>query len=245
MVPDPYGDAFVVENLTDVVRVHAVDDERHRRTTVLHRCGADDADTIDTRQAVNGRGNQLAFVGFDRVHAEGAEIARRRGQTDHLRGHRGTRLETLRRRRVRGGLHGDRLDHRTAGEEWRQGVEQLAAAVQHTDAVGAQHLMSRERGEVDIERVEVDRLMRHRLAGVQHGQRPDGPGPGDQFGHRRQRTRHVGMMAECNNFDAFVELQRVEVDAASSVTPYQRTSLRCGGRVPATGSDWHGARVRW
>ena len=31
------------------------------------------------------------------------------------------------------------------------------------------------------ERVQVDRLVRHRLAGVQHRQRTHGLGPGDQF----------------------------------------------------------------
>ena len=55
--------------------------------------------------------------------------------------------------------------------------KQFAAAVEHTDPVGAQHLMPGEGGEVDVERVEVDRLVRHRLAGVQHRQRADGLGP--------------------------------------------------------------------
>ena len=34
MVTDPHGDAGVVQDLTDVVRVDAVDDERHRATAV-------------------------------------------------------------------------------------------------------------------------------------------------------------------------------------------------------------------
>ena len=50
--------------------------------------------------------------------------------------------------------------------------------------VGAQHLVAGERGEVDVQGVEVDRLMRHRLAGVQHRQRADGPGPRHQLGDR-------------------------------------------------------------
>ena len=134
-------------------------------------------------------GHQLAFVGFDGVHADGAEIACGRGQSDHLRGHRGAGLEPLRRRRVGGGLHGHRLDHRPAGEERRHRRQQLATAVEHADPVGAQHFMSGERGEVDIERVEVDRLVRHRLAGVQHGQRAHRLGAGDQFGHRAPAHR--------------------------------------------------------
>ena len=42
--PDPDGDAAVVEDLADVVGVHAVDDERHRsRRARTRSLGADDA----------------------------------------------------------------------------------------------------------------------------------------------------------------------------------------------------------
>ena len=47
------------------------------------------------------------------------------------------------------------------------------AAVQHANAVGAQHLMPGERRVVDAERMQVDRLVRHRLAGVEQRQRSD------------------------------------------------------------------------
>ena len=55
------------------------------------------------------------------------------------------------------------------------------AAVQHADAVGAQHLVAGERRIVDAERVQVDRLVRHRLAGVEHRQRSDRLRPRHQF----------------------------------------------------------------
>ena len=112
--------------------------------------------------------------------------------------------------------------------------QQLPAAVQHTDPVGAQHLMAGKRGEVDIERVEVDGLVRHRLAGVQDGQRAHGLGPGNQFAHRRQRAGHIGMVAECDDFDALVELQRVQVDApvVSDAVPAQRGAGAAGQFLP-------------
>ncbi len=60
--------------------------------------------------------------------------------------------------------------------------------IEDTDPVGAQHLMSGEGGEVDAEGVEVDRLVRHRLAGIQHGQRTHFARSAYQLGHRSQRS---------------------------------------------------------
>ena len=162
------------------------------------------------------------------------KVARRRGQPDDLRRHRGAGLEPLRRRGVGGGLHGHRLDHRAAGEKRRQRVEQLAAAVEHTDSVGAQHLVPGECGEVDVEGVEVDRLVRHRLAGVQHRQGADGLRPLDQLGDRGHRAGDVRVMAERNDFDVLVELQRIQIDASvvGHAVPAQRGAGTPGQFLP-------------
>ena len=73
------------------------------------------------------------------------------------------------------------LDHRAAGEERRHRGEQLVAAVEHADARWAEHLVPGEGREVDAERGDVDRHVRHRLAGVQHGQRADPRAAADQL----------------------------------------------------------------
>jgi len=66
--------------------------------------------------------------GLDDVHPDVGEIPCGGGQSDHLRRHRRARLEALRRWRIRGGRHGHGLDHRTAGDERRQRLEQLPTA---------------------------------------------------------------------------------------------------------------------
>ena len=131
-------------------------------------------------------------------------------------------------------LHRDRLDHRAACDERRHRIEQLAPAVQHANTVGAQHLVTGERAEVDVERMEVDGLMRHRLAGVQQRQRTDGLGARDQLGHRGHRTGDVRMVAERNHFHALVELQRVQVDAAvvGDAVPLQGGTGAAGQLLP-------------
>lgn len=172
------------------------------------------------------RGHQFVLVGLDRRHLQGPQIPRGGGQSDDLGGHRGARLETLRRGCVGGGLHGHGLDHRAAGEERRQVGEKGPPAIEHADTGRPQHLVAREGREVDVERVEVHGLMRHRLARVEHGQRTDGLGPRHQLRDRRDRTRDVRMMAERHDFDAFVEFKRIQVDApiiGDAVPPERRT----------------------
>ena len=94
--------------------------------------------------------------------------------------------------------------------------------------------MPGERGEVDVERVEVDRLVRHRLAGVQHRQRADGLGPLDQLGDRGHRAGHIRVMAEGNDFDVLVELQRIQIDATvvGHAVPAQRGAGAPGQFLP-------------
>ena len=173
---------------------------RRRRTTPreprFHRLGrADDAHAVDSRPGPPAPRRPAVLVRRDGVHADGGEIVDRRAKPDDLRDHRGTRPRTA----------------AAAARTWcfsmvtvsiidppvRNGgiaVEQLAAPVQHADPGGAEHLVAGERREVDVERVEVDRLVRHRLAGVQHRQRADRLGPADQFGApaRSRRSRWTG-----------------------------------------------------
>ena len=98
--------------------------------------------------------------------------------------------------------------------------------------------MSGEGGEVDPQGVQVHRLVRNGLAGVQHYQRTHCLGAGDELVHRGQCARHVGMVTERHNFDAFVELQRVQVDAAGlffaagDPVPLQRGAGTAGQLLP-------------
>ena len=65
-------------------------------------------------------------------------------------------------------------------------------------------------------------------------QRADRLGPRDQLGDRGHRAGDVRMMAERNDFHAFVELQRVEVDAAvvGDAVPAQRRAGAPGQLLP-------------
>ena len=111
---------------------------------------------------------ELGLVPGHLVHADRLEIPHGFGERDRLRYRLRAGLETMRRRQELGGLERDAGDGRPAGAGGRQHIEQLFAAVEHADAVRPEHLVRRERGEVDAHRPEIGRTMRHRLARVEH-----------------------------------------------------------------------------
>ena len=80
VVPDPHGDAGVVEDLPDVVGVDALDDERDGAATVMGVGRADDADPRALRQALEQRLGQRVLVRRDARHPQRAEVVDRRGQ---------------------------------------------------------------------------------------------------------------------------------------------------------------------
>lgn len=111
MVPDPDGNALVVEDLTEIVRVHAVHDEAHRAAAVDRVGGADDPQTRHPSQFLKRHGGQLVFMGGNRGHAQRIQVVDRRTKSDRLRGHRHAGLEPLRRCRIGRARHRHRLDH--------------------------------------------------------------------------------------------------------------------------------------
>ena len=92
---------------------------------------------------------------------------------------------------------------------------------------GAEHLVPGERQEVDPEVVDVDRQVRHRLAGVEHDEGTDGVRALGELGDRVQRAEHVGDVGEREHLGALGE-QAVEV----------------GEVEPAVGRDRHPAQGR-
>src|SRR5690606_38659207 len=135
VVADAYGDAErVVQDLTDIVRVDALQREGYGTAPHLEVAGTDDTQAGDLRQRVQGVGGQLPLVRLDGGHADRGQVVDGRAEADGLHDRRRARLELVRHGRVGRAVHPDRLDHLTAAEEGRHGVQQLAAAPQHADA---------------------------------------------------------------------------------------------------------------
>ena len=169
---------------------------------------------------------QRRLVIGDHLHPDVLQVVDGRAEADGLRGHRHAGLEPGRRRGVGGVVDEDLLDHRAAGEERGHRGQQLVPAVEHADAAGPEHLVPGERREVDVQRGHVDRLMRDRLAGVQHGERADPLRGGDQHVHRVDGAEHVGLVGERDHLrprgDHLVQVRQVEPEVVGHLEPAQR-----------------------
>ena len=129
------------------------------------------------------------------VEADAVEIAhgfrQPRGSCHVLR----ARFEAPRRSVERGRALEHRLHHAPASQQGRRFLEEAPLAVQHADAHRAVQLVARERGEVDVEVVHVEGLVRDALRAVEHG---DGAAGVRRFDdaldgrHGSQHVRHAG-----------------------------------------------------
>ena len=90
----------------------------------------------------------------------------------------------------------DSGDHRAAGEEWGQGVEEFGAAVERADAGGGEHFVPGECGEIDTECGEVYWHVGYGLAGVQDGEGTDFLGECDEARHIRNGAGDIGDVGE-------------------------------------------------
>ena len=82
-------------------------------------------------------------------------------------------------------------DHAAAAQERRHRLQQFAAAVEHADAGGPEHLVPAEGQKVGVQRLHVGRLMRHALRRVDQHQRPGARARGDDLVERIDRAQHV------------------------------------------------------
>ena len=134
-------------------------------------------------------------------------------------------------------------DHLAAAEERVHRVQQVALAVQHADARRAQHLVRREREEVAVEVLHVDRHVRHALRAIdQH----DGAEPVRERGDlldRVDRAEHVRHLRDGDDL-------RLRADLRQHVVPDQlarRRRYRCSARVAPVSCAiiCHGTRLLW
>ena len=165
----------------DVVRVHAVDDEGDALPRGSRSVGPERRAPRPIGQAVEQRVGERLLVGRDAIHAERGEVVDGGAQADGLGGHRHAGLEPLRRRRRRSSPPSGRSrssSRRSGTAAWRR----AARARPHSTPtpLGPSILWPEKARKSTPELGHVDRQVRHRLAGVQHDQRTDLAGPGDE-----------------------------------------------------------------
>ena len=101
---------------------------------------------------------------------------------------------------------------------------------------GPNILCPEKRQEVDAEVVDVDRQVRHRLAGVEHDERADGVGALGELGDRVERAEHVGDVGEREDLGALgeqaVEVGEVEPPVGRDRHPAQGGAGAAAGLLP-------------
>ena len=169
-------------------------------------------------------------MGFNTVKAHLVEVAHGGGEGDRLGDRLGAGFEALRGREEVGAFHRDGADHRAAGAERRQRVQQFGAPVEHADAGRAEHFVAGEGGEVHVEGDDVEATVRCRLAGVEHDERADGVGECDELGDRGDESGDVGDVGEGHNPGLLADDGRGVGDRVDAVVVDRDETQGCAGR---------------
>lgn len=239
---DPDRDAPPVEVLTDGVGTEVPDGERDGGPAVRRVGRADDPHAPHPAQLVQRPCGEPLVVGRQPGATQPVEVGTGRGQADGLGDHRCACLEAVRGFGVLGAGHRHRLVHVPAGEERWQLTEQTGPAPQHADTGRPAHLVPGEREKVHAETADVHRHVRDRLAGIEHGERTDLPGPPDQRRDGVDGAVHVGLVGEGQHpgtaVDRLLQPVQVEPPLSGDAQPPQ-----LGSRMAAQLLPWHQVRV--
>ena len=147
-------------------------------------------------QAVKRISEQPVLVGGDIGHADRVEIVDGGAEPDRVGDGAGAGLELLRRLLVDALLEGHVLDHAAAALPGRHGLELGELAVERADAGRREHLVAGEDVEIGVERLHVDRHMRHGLGAVDQHARAVAMRHLDHLARRSDRAERIGDLGE-------------------------------------------------
>ena len=229
MVAGAHGDAALVQQGADVVRVRAVHDEGHQRR--LRGVRREHAHPGQALQAVQGLGAQRLHMAGDGGGAELGDELRRRGQAHGAR-HMGRAAFQARGQGGEAGVLPAHPVHHVAPQaQGVQALERAAPAGQHARAHGAVHLVAREGQEVAVQLRQLRRAMAHGLGGVEHGERTGLRGQAEQVLIGRALARGVGAGGEGEHARARRQqaLERLRVHAPLRIG--QQDAQLCPGHA--------------
>src|SRR5262249_28447072 len=130
------GDALGVEQRGDVVRVQALDGERHHGPAVDGHGRAVHRDPGDSSKALERLARERPLVLADSLHAELLQVFDRRSQPDRLGDRRCARLEPPGKVVPLGAIDPDLLDHLATATPGLQTIEHRPPAVHDADPAG-------------------------------------------------------------------------------------------------------------
>ena len=209
VVSGAHRDTLPVEDLRHVVRVDAVDVQGHDPGAVLGRRAVrrNPRELVETAQGVL---DEIALVPLDRGETDLEYVVDGGPEPDRL-GDRGSSSLELVRQLVPGrSLHGDGPDHLAAEVERRHRLEELPSAPERADSARPAHLVRRDRQELAVERLHVERAVRRRLGGIHDHDRVALVRPVGEVLHRVHRPERVRHEIGGDHLHATIALDLVE-----------------------------------
>ncbi|MNI18140.1 hypothetical protein D3C73_715370 [compost metagenome] len=194
-----HGHTFQIQQGSQIVRMRAVDQERHHRC--LFRRFADDAQAVDAAQLFGEVRQQFGFAGFHVLLPKLLQVVGSHAQADETGDVWGAGFELVRGIVEHGAVEADFLDHLAAAQERRHRVQVLATGPQRTSAGRAAHLVAGDGVEVAADRGDIDLAVRCGLRAVDHGDDAALAGFATDLAHRVDGAEHVGDVGHGQQLD--------------------------------------------
>ena len=187
------------------MRVYTLDGESDQAGTLGGIGGAKQSHAFNLLNALNEASAQFVFPRLNVLHAQVLQVAHSSSESDRLRDTLGAGLKLDGGGHVLGVLQTHTGNHGAAGQEGRQGVQQLCAAVEGANTGGCQHLVAGERRKVDVQGVEVYGHVRHGLTGVQYNDCAVLTSHSNHAGHISNCASHVRDVGERHDAGLLVD----------------------------------------
>ena len=226
--------ARAVDDGRDIVRVQAIDRERHDGALVQRT--AVDLEPLELPQPSVRVGADIGLVRRDLLAADLHHVAERRAKPDGRHDRRRTCLEAMRRRRVGDAVGVHALDHLAAAHVRRHRIEMLALGIKHPDARGAVGLVAGEHVEISVEILHVDHPVHRRLAAVHQHRNAARMRQRDHFFHGHDRAQHVRHMRQGDQLglrrQQRRELLQQELAVVGDRRPFQHHAAPLAMKMP-------------
>ena len=196
MMSRAHGNAVLVEDLGDVMRMGALHIEGDDRPLILG--GADDTHTVDRAHPGHGAVHQRALMLHDGDTVMAVDPADRGAQPDGIGDGRRSGLEFVRHVGIGDMRLVDIGDHLAAAHIGGKTVQPVAAGIERADPGGAIELVAGKDEEVAAQRLDVDRQMHRRLRPVEQNGNVMGARDGADAGHVIHRAQHIGHVGDRN-----------------------------------------------
>ena len=204
----PDADTGGIHERSDVVGVHALDQEGGQGTTLglLLGGGAQNAHSVDGLKPLEQMAGELRFPGLNRLEADGLQIADRRTHADRFTDGGGAGLELVRQIRPGAVIEEDVLNHFAAPEEGRHRLQQRLARPEEPHPGGTTQLVGGRHQEIGTQRGDVGGLVGQALTGIHQHQGTGGMGGGDHLIEGVAAAETVADMHQAHQTSAVAEL---------------------------------------